>query len=75
MGMIHLRKTTMTEVLVNLFPDIGDSMPLQMVLETTGIKNYNSLKALCSYVRKAKHILDENRVDIRIQDDLCIRVS
>ena len=73
--MVSLRKTTKTEVLVNLFTEIGSSMKMKDVLEITGISGYNSLKALCSYIRKAKSVPTESRIDIRIQGDLCIRVS
>jgi len=73
--MRHLRKPTKLDTLVNLFDKIGDSMKVEQVCEITGIKNYDSLKALCTYIRKAKHIPDENRMDIHIQDGYCIRVN
>jgi len=73
--MKHLRKITKTDILLNIFDKIGDKMSVNDVCRKTGIKNYNSLKALFSYIRKAPHIPDENRIDVRIQDDICTRVK
>lgn len=69
-----VRKDTEVDKLVNMFEEIGDNFSLEEVYKVTGIPNYNSLKAFCSYIRKAKHIPDENRVDIRIRDNRCKRV-
>ena len=73
--MKQLRKATKCDILLNLFENIGDKMSVKQVCEITEIKNYNSLKALFSYIRKAKHIPDENRIDVRIQDDICFRAN
>ena len=69
-----LRKTTKADLLVGMFDTVGKSIRIEKVFKETGIANYNSLKAFCSYIRKAKHIPDENRVDIRIKDDMCTRI-
>lgn len=71
--MSTLRRTTKADKLVALFEQVGDIHPVTYVCEVTEITNYNSLKAFCSYIRKAKHIPEENRVDIRIKDEKCIR--
>jgi hypothetical protein len=68
-----LRKTTKADLLVSLFPNVGDERNLDAVYKLTGISNYNSLKAFCSYIRKAKHIPDENRVNIVIRKNKCVR--
>lgn len=73
--MKHLAKMTKTDFLLNIFDNIGDKMSVEDVCMKTGIKNYGSLKALLSYIRKAPHIPDENRIDIRIKDGICVRVS
>ena len=70
-----LRNLTKCDTLLNLFDEVGKKMKVQDVCDITGIKNYNSLKALLSYIRKAKHIPDDHRIDVRIQDDVCIRVN
>ena len=72
--MKQLRKMTKTDFLLNIFDKVGDKMSVDNVCQKTGIANYNSLKALFSYIRKAPHIPDENRIDVRIQDDICKRV-
>jgi len=73
--MKRLRKPMKTDILANIFDKVGRSIKVSEVCEVTGIKNPNSLKALCSYLRKDSHIPEENRVDIRIKDDFCIRVN
>lgn len=70
-----VRKTPKIDILVNLFEEVGDKVLLDTIYAKTGIKNYDSLKGLLSYIRKAKHIPDENRVDIRIDTNYCIRVK
>ena len=75
MSMKVLRNPTKCDTLLNLFPEIGTKVKVQDVLDITGISNYNSLKALFSYIRKAKHIPDENLIDVRIQDVQCIRIG
>lgn len=74
-SMKTLRNPTKCDMLLNLFEDIGSSRKVSEVCDITGIKNYNSLKALFSYIRKAKHIPDEHRIDVRIQEDVCVRVN
>ena len=73
--MKHLRKPTKSERLVDVFPEVGSKVTLTELLRITEIKNYNSLKAFLSYIRKAPHIPEENRVDIRIDGDYCVRVK
>ena len=75
MDMKYLKKPGKTDILLNLFDEIGKTMEVGIVLDITEIENYNSLKALFSYIRKAKHIPNENRIDVRIQDGICIRVN
>ena len=70
-----LRRMTKTDTLLNIFDEVGKSLKVSEVYAVTGIKNYNSLKALCWYIRKAPHIPDENRIDIRIRDGVCVRVN
>lgn len=70
-----LRRPTKCDTLLNLFDEVGDRRPVKDVLEMTGIVNYNALKALLSYIRKAKHIPDEHRIDVRIKDEVCVRIG
>lgn len=69
-----LRKPTKVDKLLGMFPNIGDRVRCEEVCRVTGISNQNSLKALCSYIRRAKHVPDENRIDVRIKDSVCQRV-
>ena len=73
--MLMLKRPGKADMLLNLFPEIGDKRPVKEVLELSGIKGYNSLKAMFSYIRKAPHIPDEHRIDVRIKEDVCIRVG
>jgi hypothetical protein len=70
-----LRNPGKVDILLNLFGEVGDVYSVAKVCEITGISNYNSLKAFASYIRRAPHIADENRIDIRIKDDQCKRVG
>lgn len=70
-----LKRPGKADMLLNLFPEVGDKRPMNEVLEITGIKGYNSLKAMLSYIRHAKHIPDEHRIDVRIKDEVCVRVG
>lgn len=70
-----LRKLTKADSLLNLFEEIGTKIKVDEVCDITGIKNYNSLKAFCCYIRTSKHVSEESRIDIRINDDYCIRVN
>jgi len=70
-----LAKQTKTGKLLDIFTEVGSNMKWKEVCEITEISGYNSLKALFSYIRKAPHIPDENRIDVRIQDEVCIRVN
>lgn len=74
-GMKVLRKPGKVDVLLNLFDEVGATYSVKQVCEITGIKNYNSLKALFSYIRRGRHIPEENRVDVRIRNDKCVRVN
>jgi len=68
-----LRKTAKVDLLLNLFPKVGDWVALEDIYSLTGIANYNTLKAFCSYIRKAKHIPEQNRVNLKIKDGKCCR--
>ena len=70
-----IRKATKLDILFNLFDEVGKRIKVGVVCDITGIPNYNTLKADLSYIRKSKHVPEENRIDIRIQDDECIRVN
>ena len=70
--MKQLRKPTSCDTLLNIFDEIGVKMEVEKVLQIAGIKNYNTLKALFSYIRKAPHIPEENRIDVAIDRGLCI---
>lgn len=70
-----LKRPGKADMLLNLFPEVGDKRPVSEVLDMTGIVNYNSLKAMMSYIRHAKHIPEEHRIDIRIKDEFCVRVG
>lgn len=70
-----LRRPTKSDILLNLFEEIGTQISVDKVCEITGIKNYNSLKAFFSYIRNSKHVANENRIDVRIKDDICERVK
>lgn len=72
-GMKTLRKPTKCDMLLQLFDEVGKSMKVDIVCEITGIKGYNSLKALFSYIRRAPHIPDENRISVKISDGICTR--
>lgn len=74
-SMKYLKKPGKTDMLLNIFDEVGTSMSVRDVCDITEIKGYNSLKALFSYIRKASHIPAENRIDVRIKDDVCIRVN
>lgn len=73
--MMVLRRPGKADMLLNIFDEIGKTMPVKDVLEITGISNYNSLKAMFSYIRNAKHVPDEHRIDVRIKDDQCVRIG
>lgn len=73
--MKQLRRPTKTDLLVNLFDEIGVELSVGEVCSKTGIKNYNTLRALCTYIRNAKHFPEENKVDIRLKQGLCVRVK
>jgi cell division septal protein FtsQ len=73
--MKRLSKPTKCDMLLNIFDSIGKKMKAEKVCQVTGIKSYNSLKALLSYIRKSKHVPNENRIDVRIQDGTCVRVG
>lgn len=73
--MRSLRRTTKSDVLLNLFEEVGTTVKLEDVYSITGIKNYNSLKAFLSYIRNSNHVDDGSRIDVRIKDGLCIRVN
>lgn len=70
-----LRRPAKVDLLLNLFDQIGKSYSVEEIYEITEIPNYNALKALFSYIRKAPHIPEENRIDVRIRDGRCIRVN
>jgi hypothetical protein len=69
--MLTIRRPGKADLVVNMFPEIGDMYSLQEVYEVTGIKNYNSLKAMLSYIRRAP----VNNIDVRIKEDTCLRVN
>ena len=69
-----LRAPSKSDLILNMFEKVGTTHTVDEVCEATGTKNYNSLKAVFSYIRNAKHIPTENRIDVRIRDDQCVRV-
>ena len=73
--MKQLRKPTKYDILINIFDEVGKRMSVRDVCEISGIESYNNLKAGFSYIRTSKYVPDENRIDVRIQDDVCIRVN
>ena len=70
-----LRGPGKVDMLLNMFENVGDSMDVDKVCEITGISGYNSLKALFSYIRHAKHVPDENRISVKISEGRCVRVK
>ena len=70
-----VRKKPKIDMLQELFNEVGVKYSIEDIKELTGVKNYNSLKALFSYVRNAKHIPEENRFDVRIDHNMCERVK
>lgn len=70
-----LRRPGKVDILLNIFDEVGKTYSVKQVCEMSGIVNYNSLKAMLSYIRKAKHIPNENRIDVRIRDDKCVRIA
>ena len=75
LNMKTLRNPGKVDLLVNLFQAVGVTHTVARVCELTGIKSYNSLKAFASYIRRAKHIPDENRIDLRLKYESCTRVK
>lgn len=73
--MYKLLNPTKCDMLLNIFNKVGKNMKVKDVCDYTGIANYNSLKALFSYIRKAKHIPNDHRIDVRIKDEICTRVK
>lgn len=73
--MLTLRKPGKADMLLNIFDKIGATLSVKEVCEITGIKGYNALKAMFSYIRHAEHIPDENRIDVRIRDEKCVRIA
>ena len=69
--MLTIRKPSKADLVVNMFPDVGNTHPVTAVCATSGIKNYNSLKAMLSYIRKAP----VNNIDVRIAQDICTRIK
>jgi hypothetical protein len=69
--MLTIRRPSKADLVVNMFSEIGDMYSLKEVYEVTGIKNYNSLKAMLSYIRRAP----VNNIDVRIKEDMCLRVN
>lgn len=70
-----LRSPAKVDLLLNMFDVVGKTFSVDQVCEITGISNYNSLKALFSYIRHKAHIPKENRIDVRIKEDFCTRVN
>jgi len=70
-----LRKYGKVDLLLNMFEEVGARYSVEDVCSMTGIASYNSLKALLSYIRKAKHVPEENRIDVRIKSGECVRVN
>lgn len=71
--MKQLRRQTKSDILLNMFQEIGISIKTEDVLEITGIRSYGSLRSFLTYIRKSKHVADENRINIRIEDGFCVR--
>ena len=69
--MLTIRKPGKADLVVNMFTEIGEQHSVTEVCEVSGIKNYNSLKAMLSYIRKAP----VNNIDVRIKEEQCIRVN
>lgn len=70
-----LRNPSKSDIVLNMFEEVGTKFKLEEVCAIAGVANYNALKAMLSYIRKAKHIPEENRIDVRILDGYCIRVN
>lgn len=73
--MRSLRKMTKADKLLNMFDEVGKKIPIDKVCEETGFKNYNSLKAVLSYIRKSSYVMEESRIDIRLKNGNCERVK
>lgn len=73
--MRYLKKPGKMDLLLNLFYEVGIKYKESEVLEIAGIKSGNALRVACTYLRKSKHVPDENRIDIRIGDGYCTRVN
>ena len=69
--MLTIRNPSKADLVVNMFPEIGDKHSVEEVCTISGIKNYNSLKAMLSYIRKAP----VNNIDVRIKEEQCVRVN
>jgi len=70
-----LRKPSKSDIVLNLFEEVGTTYSVEQVCDISGVRNYNALKAMFSYIRNAEHIPDEMRIDVRIRDGQCIRVN
>lgn len=70
--MKKLRRETKTEKLFELFKEEGTSIPLEEVLERTGIPSKNGLTTYFVYFRKSPYVRDESRLNIKVVDGNCI---
>jgi len=73
--MKSIRNPSKADIILNMFDEVGTSFTVEEVCSISGVKGYNSLKAMLCYMRKAKHIPDESRIDVRIKDGNCVRVN
>jgi hypothetical protein len=56
------------DLLVSLFPEVGDKHPLDFVIKHTGIKNLTSLKIFLSSLRSGKGIPNTQIMDLRLKN-------
>lgn len=70
-----LRDPGKVDLILGMFPEVGDMVDIGNVLAVTGIPNYSALKSMLYYIRKGAKVPDENRIDVRLKDGRCVRVN
>ncbi len=70
-----LRSAAKVDKILHLFQKPGDAFPIESVCHYADVKNYNALKAMFSYIRKAPHIPEKNRIDVRISKGYAKRIK
>jgi hypothetical protein len=70
-----LRNPGKVDLILGMFPEVGANHAIEDVLAVTGIPNYVALKSMLYYIRKGAKVPDENRIDVRLKQGMCVRVN